>query len=57
MARNESFFNDLAKQKRQKMGYRKLGDGSLTYFLDIVVLYLEIAENIDQMHKSTFPYH
>ena len=66
--KNESFFNNLAKQKRQQknepvgvfnsvFSYGKLGDSSLTYFLVFVVLYLEIVENIDQMHKSTFCYY
>ena len=35
--------------------YGKLRDSSLTYFPVFVVLYLEIVENIHQMHKSTFP--
>ena len=30
-------------------------ESSLTYFSVFVVLYLEIVENIDQMHKNTFP--
>ena len=32
----------------------KLRDSSLTYFTVFVVFYLEIVENIDEMHKSTF---
>ena len=34
--------------------YGKLRDSSLIYFQIFVVLYLEIVENIDQMHESTF---
>ena len=32
-------------------------DNSSTHFPVFVVLYLEIVENIDQMHKSTFSYY
>ena len=41
------FFNSV-------FSYGKLRDSSLIYFPIFVVLYLEIIENIDQMHKSTF---
>ena len=37
--------------------YAKLRDSSLTYFPVFVLLYLEIVDNIDQMHKSTFSYY
>ena len=30
-------------------------DSSLTFFPVFVVLYLEIVENIDHIHKNTFP--
>ena len=44
------FFNSV-------FSYGKLRDSPLTYFPVFVVLYLEIVENIDQMHKSTFSYY
>ena len=64
--KTESMFDHLAKQKRQKktvgvfnsvFSYGKLRDSSLTYFSVFVVLYLEIVENIDKMHTSTFSYY
>ena len=65
--KNESFFNNLAKQKRQLkkkqeeffnfvFSYGKLKDSSLTYFPSFAVLCLEIGKNIGQMHKSTFSF-
>ena len=35
--------------------YGKLRDSSLTYFPVFVVFYLEIVENIEQMHEVLFP--
>ena len=46
----QEFFNSVSS-------YGKLRDGSLTYFSVFAVLYLEIVENIDKIHTSTFSYY
>ena len=49
--------NETAGAFQSVISYEKLRDSSLTYFLVFVVLYLEIVENIDQMHKSNFSFY
>ena len=66
--KNESFFqrsgqtkttirNETVRAFQSVINYQKLRDSSLTNFPVFVVLYLEIVENINQMHKSNFSFH
>ena len=48
--------NETVGAFQSVVSYEKLRDSSLTYFPVFVVLYLEIVENIDQMHKVIFPF-
>ena len=67
MAKKKSHFSTIWLNKNDKkktvgvfnsvFSYGKVRDSSLTYFSVFVVLYLEIVENIDKMHTSTFSYY